>query len=194
MCFFVKILFMSAERKYLLPLLPFNITKAPVRISQGNNGPWSHYLTRREIPGYPSKLAEADLTYAVDFALPLRSEVIAAKNGRVLNFWLESDYCYEGLDPQIGNNLPPMSTNFIAILHADRTIAWYTHLDKAMILNKNKTVNAGEIIALTGKSGWIAEVPHLHFQVNKLLKSIPIAFENYHGSLDHQTLINEGKI
>ena len=177
--------------------LPFDTSKFPIRISQGNSGPWSHFLIRREIPSRPGTFSVIDLTYAVDFALPFGSEVKAAKDGQVYGMILSSDWFYEGLDPEIGNNPPPLSTNLIILRHEDGTTSLYSHLARKATVRTGQFVRKAEIIARTGKSGWIAEVPHLHFQVNTQTttpRSLPLPFDDYLGSLDHETMVKNGSI
>jgi murein DD-endopeptidase MepM/ murein hydrolase activator NlpD len=174
--------------------LPFDTFKNPIRISQGRNGPWSHFLIKREAPAMPGSFIETDLINAVDFALPVGTPVLAAREGRVLDYWLWSDWCYEGLDPKIGNNVPRGSTNYLVIKHNDDTYAWYSHLGNQALVERNQIVLPGTVIGVTGKSGWIAEIPHLHFHINQGRSTIPVDFVNYQGSLDHQTLLREGKI
>lgn len=175
-------------------VLPYNFLELPLRISQGNNGPWSHFLIRTELERFPGKFSERDLIYAVDFALPFGSEVRAARDGEVYGVILCSNWFYEGLDPEVGNNAPPLSTNLIILSHGDGTTTLYSHLSGEALVYSGQFVMKGEVIARTGKSGWVAEVPHLHFQVNTQTlptKSLPVVFENYHGPLDHKMLIKE---
>lgn len=177
--------------------LPFDISKLPIRISQGNNGPWSHYLIRREIPTRPGMFSVIDLTYAIDFALPFGTEVRATKNGQVYAMILSSDWFYEGLNPEIGNNPPPLSTNLIILKHEDGTASLYSHLARKALVSTGQFVRRGEVIAQTGRSGWIAELPHLHFQVNTQTtapRSLPFSFTDYLGSLDHETMMKNGSI
>ena len=151
---------MQKEAEYFLP---FDTSKYPLRISQGRNGPWSHFLIRKQLPG---GIAEIDLINDVDFALPIGTEVRAARDGRVYGALLGGTWCYEGLDPQIGLNPPSMGwTNHIVIVHEDETTAVYSHLGNEKLVEGHQIVKAGDIIAKTGRSGWIAEIPHLHFQI-----------------------------
>jgi murein DD-endopeptidase MepM/ murein hydrolase activator NlpD len=174
---------MSTTAEYRLPF----DTKNPLRISQGRNGPWSHQLIEGK-----------DYANAVDFALPLGSAVLASRPGRMVMFDDTSDTYYEGLDPAIGNSLKMRgAANFVFIQHEDGlTVAIYSHLAKGSVVRQT-TVNTGDVIAYTGKSGWIAEIPHLHFEVinnNTPRRSHLVTFTDYEGSLDHETLAREGKI
>ncbi len=185
---------MGIEAKHSLP---FDTSKFPIKISQGNSGPWSHFLIRREISSRPGAFSVTDLTYAVDFALPFGTEVRATKNGQVYAMILSGDWFYEGLDPEIGNNPPPLSTNLIILRHDDGTASLYSHLTREALVRTGQFVRRGEIIARTGKSGWVAEVPHLHFQVSTQTttpRSLPLSFNDYLGSLDHETMVKNGSI
>jgi len=104
---------------------------------------------------------------------------------------VSSDTAYEGTDPDIGNRLTFGSTNFVAISHDDGTTAIYSHLIKygALVSRKGITIDQGQPIAITGKSGWVGPNPHLHFQViDEEYKTIPVYFEDYDGQLDHANL------
>lgn len=177
--------------------LPFDSSRLPVRISQGNNGPWSHHLIRREISTRPGEFLVVDLTFAIDFALPFGTEVRATKDGQVYGMILCSDWFYDGLDPEVGNNPPPLSTNLVILRHEDGTTTLYSHLVREALVHTRQFVKRGEIIARTGKSGWVANVPHLHFQVNTQTmppRSVPPCFDDHQGSLDHETLMKKGSI
>lgn len=176
-------------------LLPFDTSKYPIRISQGNDGPWSHKVFRTT--NVFGRSRENSLRYAVDFALPLGTEVRAARAGKILIASLANSWCYEGLDPNIGLNPPPDGwTNFVLIAHSDDTFALYSHLGTTQLIDLRQEVKAGDAIAVTGKSGWIAQIPHLHFQVSSrnVSESVPFSFRDYEGSLDHQTLLSQGQI
>ena len=166
--------------------LPFDVAKHQVRISQGSRGPWSHF---RHSP-------TLDLTYAVDFALPFGTEVLAARAGVVLLALLTGKWFYEGLDPEVGNNPGRNFTNQIVIEHKDGTRGYYSHLGGTPVVGGHQMVAAGEVIALSGRSGWVAKIPHIHFQVidPDTFLSVPVAFVGYPWSLDHQTLLGEGRI
>lgn len=171
-----------------LYLLPFDTSINPVRISQGRNGPWSHFLHRKILRS--GVAIETDLTHAIDFALPLGTPVLAAREGRVLSMWHRSTWCYQGLDPNIGNNPPIMSTNLVIVDHQDGTNAIYSHLNGDQVVEIGQEIKAGQQIAFTGESGWIAEVPHLHFQVMiDSTLSLPVSFIGLEVPLDHQKLI-----
>ena len=159
--------------------LPFDGIEHPVSISQGRNGPWSHF-----------RRGAYDLSNAVDFALPIGSEILSAREGIVLMHYDQGDEYYEGVDPEVGNNLRFM-TNQILILHDDGTRALYSHLEKGSVcVRPREPVASGQKIAETGLSGWIGDVPHLHFQVanENFRESLPVEFVEYEGPLEHGEL------
>jgi len=165
---------------------PFDTRKHEVLISQGSRGPWSHYLHSPTL----------DLTHAVDFALPFGTEVLAARAGVVILVLLTGTWVYEGLDPDVGNNSEGKFTNQVIIKHEDGTVACYSHLEGRRAVETRQEVGAGELIAWSGRSGWVAQIPHIHFQVTdrNTFLSVPVAFVGYPWSLDHRTLLGEGRI
>ena len=58
------------------------------------------------------------------------------------------------------------ATNFVAIRHADGTIARYLHMKKGTVTTRpvGAFIAAGELIGRVGSSG-ISKVPHLHFEL-----------------------------
>ncbi len=55
----------------MIYIIPF---KSEVVISQGYNGPWSHRKIRED----------TDYSYSVDFALPVNTDIVAARSGKIL--------------------------------------------------------------------------------------------------------------
>ena len=86
------------------------------------------------------------------------------------------------VSPLIGNE-----ANFVEIDHGDGTSALYLHLSQVApeIERKAKTgepVLQGELLGLSGKTGFTQCLPHLHFQVENSVRadwfttSVPISF------------------
>lgn len=168
-------------------ILPFDPRVFKIEISQGRNGPYSHFNRPHPIEGGKS----TDLTNAIDFILPLGAFVLAARSGIFYGGSVKSETVYEGIDSEVGNALPYGSANFVVIKHEDETYAVYSHLarDGSLLKKFGEEVMQGQQIAITGKSGWIGPKPHLHFQVmNKDHNTIPVSFENYDGPLEHADL------
>lgn len=163
--------------------IPFERTEN-IKISQGYNGPYSHFMMKL-FGEYKS-----DKRFCVDFNLAFGTEVRASKRGQVLFVFDSTSSYYEGLDIEIGAKTP---VNFISLIHKDGTISLYQHLSKgSAIVKRGEDVRKHQPIARTGKSGWIGGIPHLHHELYSLKKgfkqTFPIIFDNYYGSLEHSVL------
>lgn len=124
---------------------------------------------------YPSHRTHGDAAslYAVDIAMPVGSQIFAAREGTVIE--VTGKY-YEGnADP--GN---AARANLIRILHPDGTMAIYAHLQWDTVrVRPGQIVKRGEYIANSGNTGFTTG-PHLHFAVQKnnglALTSVPVEF------------------
>jgi murein DD-endopeptidase MepM/ murein hydrolase activator NlpD len=95
---------------------------------------------------------------AYDFSLPLGTPVCAARSGLVLD--VVDRFEEGGNDPAYR----PMA-NKVLILHEDGTVAAYLHLLRGgMKVSPGDRVEAGDVIALSGNSGFTTG-PHLHLEV-----------------------------
>ena len=93
---------------------------------------------------------------SLDFELPERSNVIAARSGIVIDI-VQSNV------ESCPNKSCNQYNNYINILHNDGTIANYSHLKyKGAKVNLGDSVLQGNIIALSGNTGFTTG-PHLHF-------------------------------
>jgi murein DD-endopeptidase MepM/ murein hydrolase activator NlpD len=127
----------------------------PFRISQGANGPYSHF-------GPKSR-------YAIDIAMPEGTPIIAARGGVVVK--TENRQRARGSDA---------SGNFVRVLHEDGTMGVYLHLKKGSVkVREGQQVAVGSALALSGNTG-NSTGPHLHFVVQRNtglgLVSIPYQF------------------
>jgi len=125
--------------------LPFE--GAPVRLDQGFGGHYSH--------------ADPANYYAVDFALPEGTPVLAARDGVVLEIVAG--------DPRTGHA--------VRILHDDGSMAVYAHLQAgSAAVRIGERARQGQRIARSGNTGF-STAPHLHFAVQAnagmQLRSIP---------------------
>ena len=132
--------------------LPF--CNAPIHITQGFNGRASHHdrLNR----------------FALDFALPLGTPVVASRDGIVMEV-------YFGIVRT--RHLADGAGNFVRILHADGAMSLYAHLKpQALAVSPGERVKQGQIIGYSGETGF-STGPHLHFAVlindHSELRSIP---------------------
>lgn len=116
---------------------------------------------------------------ALDFKMPKRTKVLAARDGVVIRIredgdkgGLKSEYRQYG--------------NFVVLQHADNSRSGYWHLQKdGVLVNVGDTVKQGEQIAWSGNTGYTA-FPHLHFIVwtfapNGQWQQVATRFETQNG-------------
>jgi murein DD-endopeptidase MepM/ murein hydrolase activator NlpD len=148
---------------YRLPL-----DTSEVRIDQGFGGGFSH--------------RDAQSHYAIDFAAPEGTPVLAARAGVVMQ--VEDDFEGAGLDlEKFGGR-----ANHIRIQHDDGTMAVYAHLQpESVTVAPGARVRTGQRIGASGNTGF-STGPHLHFalQVNLGLRlaSIPFLLEGPDGPIE----------
>lgn len=130
---------------------------------------------------YPDSVTHLtrDSMYAVDFAMPVGTDVVAARAGVV--FDVASTNFKGGPDADEYASL----ANLVRILHDDGTYAVYAHLNWNTIrVRPGDRVRAGEYIADSGNTGFTSG-PHLHFAVQRNLgmrvESVPVAFRGRGG-------------
>jgi murein DD-endopeptidase MepM/ murein hydrolase activator NlpD len=121
-----------------------------------------------------------DSMYAVDFAMPIGTDIVAARDGVV--FDVASTNFKGGPDEESYADL----ANLVRILHDDGTYAVYAHLNWNTIrVRPGDRVAAGEYIADSGNTGFTSG-PHLHFAVQRNLgmrvESLPVAFRGPDGN------------
>jgi murein DD-endopeptidase MepM/ murein hydrolase activator NlpD len=98
--------------------------------------------------------------YAVDFAMPEGTAIVAARDGVVVDVTL--NYRAGGFN----RSLLDMA-NTVTIVHDDGTIAEYAHLAPGTpLVQRGERVRAGSLIAYSGNTGY-SSAPHLHFVVSK---------------------------
>jgi murein DD-endopeptidase MepM/ murein hydrolase activator NlpD len=137
--------------------LPYPL-EMPRMLSQGVDGPFTH---------------QGRESYAFDFAMPIGSPVVAARDGTVVR--VHDGFSKGGLD-----NRFVMHANEVLVLHADGTFGVYTHLSKGVPVHEGQVVKQGDVIASSGDTGLTAG-PHLHFAVYRrdadaTITSVPIRF------------------
>jgi murein DD-endopeptidase MepM/ murein hydrolase activator NlpD len=116
-----------------------------------------------------------DSRYAVDIAMPVGTDIHAARSGVV--FEVASTNFRGGIDA----DRDAASANIVRILHDDGTHAVYAHLNwNSIRVKPGDTVERGEYIADSGNTGF-SSGPHLHFavlrNVGMRMESVPVAFE-----------------
>jgi murein DD-endopeptidase MepM/ murein hydrolase activator NlpD len=98
--------------------------------------------------------------YAIDFAMPKGTAVVAARPGVVIDVTLRHQD--GGFDPSFLDK-----ANTIAVAHDDGTVAEYAHLSPGPDLVKpGQRVSAGDLLGYSGNTGY-SSGPHLHFIVSK---------------------------
>ncbi len=95
---------------------------------------------------------------ALDFKMKRGTKICAARDGVVVR--LKEDGDRGGLKRKYR-----AYGNYVIIQHEDSSRAGYWHLQKdGVLVNVGDTVRKGQVIALSGKTGYSA-IPHLHFLV-----------------------------
>lgn len=118
--------------------LPF-ATSQSYSIDQGYNGSFSHKNKN-----------------ALDFSMPQGTEITAARDGIVIKIIDEFNKGCATEDCIKFNNV-------LLIYHNDGTFAEYAHIKvKGMKVKVGDVVKKGQVIALSGNTGW-SSGPHLHF-------------------------------
>ena len=103
--------------------------------------------------------------FAYDIPMPIGTNLVAVQSGIVVGLAENFEDVQDGVNDI---NLYDKA-NYINIEHLDGTRASYGHLTLNGVLKSiGDNVNQGEVIALSGNSGWSSE-PHLHFQLNECI-------------------------
>lgn len=125
---------------------------------------------------YPDNVTHqsVDSEHAIDIAMPVGTDVLAAREGVV--FDVISSNFRGGVDRDKHLN----SANIVRILHDDGTMAVYAHLNWDSIrVRPGERVRAGQYIADSGNTGF-SSGPHLHFAVQRNagmhIEALPVAF------------------
>lgn len=99
---------------------------------------------------------------ALDFLVPLNTQVIAPLSGTIIEVVNHHDEY--GPSEKFKNTL-----NYVTIQHANGEFSQVAHLaPQTVLLTPGGWVEQGTFIGRTGNSGWMTE-PHLHFLVFKSL-------------------------
>ena len=112
--------------------------------------------------------------YGYDFAMPVGTQVTAARAGIV-----------EAIRTQFKNGQSGEGqSNWVKIRHADGTLAAYSHLtERGALVKVGDQVVAGEPIGLSGNTGNTGGLPHLHLHICTCSEpvncgTLPMTFRN----------------
>lgn len=144
----------------------------------------SPYMLPFEV-GYESFLSQSNCDgfhdeldwFGYDFDMPIGTPVHAARAGVVT--WLQEEY--EDGDHDFDHS------NTVEVTHADGSFAQYLHLTRAGALPEvGDSVAQGQVIGISGYTGFTGPREHLHFVVFEFLnassrKSLPVTFRNVEG-------------
>jgi murein DD-endopeptidase MepM/ murein hydrolase activator NlpD len=122
--------------------------------------PFKKGTSRWVVQGYGGLFSHVH-TAAIDFSMPVGTEVFAAREGVVFAYKDDSDQ--GGIFPGYKRK-----ANYLIIKHADGSFGCYWHLKKNGVLIKSGSVKKGQLIALSGATGFVLK-PHLHFSVKRIL-------------------------
>ena len=146
--------------------LPYALSSA-VRVSQA----------------FPDTKTHADRAsqHAVDFVMPIGTNVFAARDGIVIE--VASDFFENGTNYQVDGP----RANVVRVLHDDGTMGLYVHLNWNTIrVVPGQRVRRGEYVADSGNTGF-STGPHLHFVVQRneggQLVAVPLEFASPTGAV-----------
>ena len=167
--------------KYRYSYLPGD-PAAVHRVEQGYRVPFvagSNYPVTQAYPDTRTH-GTVDSTYAIDIAMPVGTDVLAARDGVVFDVVAKN---FRG-----GTNAEEHAklANIVRILHDDGTFAIYAHLNWDSIrVSPGERVVAGQYIADSGNTGY-SSGPHLHFAVQRntgmRVEALPVVFRGPNSS------------
>jgi len=142
--------------------------------------PYASGKTYRVLQGYNSRFSHTGLEeFAVDFDMPIGTEVHAARAGVVAR--IEESNAKGCWKDGCGK-----FANFIVILHSDGTTGEYFHLrQNGALVEVGDKVAQGQLVGYSGNTGHTT-MPHLHFAVYRATEwgntqSIPVRFQDVNG-------------
>jgi murein DD-endopeptidase MepM/ murein hydrolase activator NlpD len=151
--------------------------------------PYAQSSSHTVSQAYPDKVTHGDPSsnYAVDFVMPIGTNVFAARGGTVIE--VASDFYEAGVDAAVDGP----RANVVRVLHDDGTMSLYGHLNwNSIRVVPGQRVERGEYLADSGNTGF-STGPHLHFVVQRnrggAIVSLPVEFA---GSGDAAITVRSG--
>lgn len=165
----------APDVKYHFDYLPGD-PSAQHRADEGYRAPFaagSNYPVTQAFPDSATHRS-LDSKYAIDVAMPVGTDVLAARGGVV--FDVAANHFRGGISMKEN----AQSANIVRILHDDGTYAVYAHLNwNSIRVRPGERVVAGQYIADSGNTGF-SSGPHLHFAVQHnagmRIEALPVAF------------------
>jgi murein DD-endopeptidase MepM/ murein hydrolase activator NlpD len=155
---------------YCVATGPEDASQYPAAAQSPYRLPWTAGQAHRCVQGNRGIVSHRDWErFAYDFAMPVGTEVCAARAGKVVAVIVSHD----GHGYRWTNNL-------VAIEHDDQTRGYYLHLKKdGSRVKVGDIVKQGQVIAESGHVG-NSMMPHLHFHVTDANRTttLPISFSD----------------
>jgi len=174
-----KLLTLTVIDRKRSPEYDFRFNYIPGDVNANHQDDFEYWLPYKEgttytvHQGYHGNYSHQDV-YALDFNMPIGTNVYAARGGIVTDV-------KENSNVGCGNPSCKGKSNYVVINHDDGTFSNYVHLQMDGVLVKvGDQIEIGQLIAKSGSTGW-SSGPHLHFEVYsrgiKKNKSIPTVFK-----------------
>lgn len=149
----------------------------------------NHFICSQAPGGKFSHAKGSDEEFAVDFAMPAGTKVLASRPGKVIAY--RDDSQSGG-----GSKKFKQRENFVVVKHNDGTYASYVHLQhRSVFVELGQEVEVGTPLGLSGSTGF-ATKPHLHFEVYRVqsgtsVPSVPLKIRTPRGI---ETEIKKGEV
>ncbi len=136
--------------------------------------------------GYYGKKTHKGIN-ALDFNMPLKTPIYAARGGTVIEVVTHNDKnCFNASCDKFNN--------YLLVYHTDGTFSQYAHISKnGSKVKVGDVIKTGQLICVSGNTGY-SSGPHLHFSVYLPLINDPEYIQTYFNTKKQAyTLLEEGK-